>query len=110
MAEVHRTEVIAFDAEGKRVEPGTPEAVTGEATEYDADGNVLRRLYLTNDTTPDPDQWDLPDTLEALIDYLGGQQQGPDAITERLTAVTAHPSWEHAPALLQRQVYAYLAG
>ena len=121
MTEVARTEVFAFDADGNPVEPGSAEAATGEAVEYDADGNVLRRMYLTNRAAPDPDpvdtalsaapgEWTLPDTLESLIEFLGGQQQDPDRLHGRVATVTLLPSWENAPATLQRQVYAYLAG
>lgn len=121
MSEVERTEVIAFDADGNRVDPGSGDAVTGEAVEYDADGNVIRRLYLSNTPPVDPDpvdtaltapvgEWTLPDTLEGLIEFLGGQAQDPDRLHERVSTVILLPSWENAPATLQRQVYAYLAG
>lgn len=125
-----RVVVHAFDANGKPVEPGSPEAVTGEAIHYDADGNEVRRDYLRNDIpmptsedpvadmlTAEPGPWTLalPDgtrveDLATLITLLGGDQVDPDVMADRISAVVVMPDWENAPAPLQRQVYAYLAG
>lgn len=127
MAEVARTVVRAWDADGNPVEPGDPTALRGEAIEYDAAGNELRRLYLSNEPAPpepteadavdaaltaEPGEWtdDLPQDLEALIEYVGGQTLPPDVLLDRVAAVILLPTWENAPAELQRQVYAYLAG
>lgn len=46
--EIARTEVFAFDRNGNRVEPDSPEMHTGEAVDYDANGNVVLRSYLVS--------------------------------------------------------------
>ena len=115
------TEVHAFDAAGNPVDPDDPKAVTAE---IHTEGGM--REYVAMGEFPDIDfgdtdpidqqitggstEWTLPDTLEELIETLGGQQIGPDRLADRLATVVLIPSWPNAPQTLQSQVYAYLAG
>lgn len=133
--DIARTEYVRFDVDGKPVDADSPDWYTAERTDYDADGNVILRSYLINEPMPPeetdvdpiddaiespPVPWELAvedddgvrpvDDLATLIEFLGGDRVGPDRLSAQIATVTLLPSWGNAPAQLQREVYAYLAG
>lgn len=119
---VARTETFMFDASGGPVDPDDPTADHGEQTEYDADGEVIRRLYLRAGTFDPVDAaittegpWNLTvegrrvETLDDLLAWTGAHDPSDPRNLDRVAACTLLAAWVNAPADLQREVYAYLA-
>lgn len=114
--DIARTEIIAFDADGNPVDPDSPDMLTGEQTEYDADDNVIRRLYLRAGTIDTDAPWNLVvegrpvETLNDLLVWAGATDTADPRNRDRVAACMLLASWVNAPDELQSQVYAYLAG
>lgn len=68
--DIARTEVFAFDRDGNPVEPDSPEMHTGEAVDYDADGNVVRRSYLVSSAAAGAMQDSMSDVFKAQLEGL----------------------------------------